>query len=159
MELEELAISRVHGPLYGRKGASERWLVSANVPAGAFQELLSVAVHFVAHRPYAAALRVYGETPKSEHVVQLDAPVEAVTMLTRCEGVAIFDGPDRADVRHRVGAALADLDSDEEDEAIVCRVLAPGSVVFIHNGHNGVDVVCQLEEAKRFVSLLLGVIS
>lgn len=98
-------------------------------------------------------LRVYGELTGDKHVFRLSSAPAAIDLLDRCEAVGVFDSADLVRDQHSIMAQLDDLSDPYDDEACVLRAVRPRPVIFLHAGHDDIDLVCGISDAQRILSI------
>lgn len=116
--------------------------------------MLDLIAKLIVSRPCVARLRVYGEPPIPTHIASLDSPSAAVAMLDQCEAIGVFGGGDSSRDANQIIEALSDPRGLEDDEACALRAVQPRPVIFLHAGHEDLDVVCGREDAERLFTLL-----
>jgi hypothetical protein len=116
--------------------------------------LVARVAELIAPRPCAAELRVYGELSNPAHVFLLSSAFAAIPLLDRCEAVGVFDSENVPHDRHAVMKQLHDPSGPDDDEACLLRVIHPRPVLFLHAGHEDIDVVCGRGDAERLLGSL-----
>jgi len=146
-------LARVIGPPYKIDGAAEQWLLYVRCSHDLAALVVQVATH-VAPRPCAAKLRVYGEPSSASRVLRLSSASAATELLDQCEAVGIFDSTDVARDQRSIIKHLRDPSAREEYEACLLRAVQPRPVIFLHAGHDDIDLVCGPGDAERLHTML-----
>ena len=155
MQDDTCTLELVTGAPYRVDGGREQWLVYCRSPDRALEDLVAQVAQFVAPRPCAAELRVYGEVPSATHVLGLPSAEAAVPLLARCEAVGVFNSEVISRDQHSIIQRLRDPWAPGDDEASLLRAVRPRPVLFLHAGHEDVDVVFYgRSDAERLLTFL-----
>jgi len=76
-------------------------------------------------------------------------------LLDRCEAVGVFDSDDVPRDRQALLEYLTDPSVPGDDEALLLRVVLPRPVIFLHAGHEDIDVVCRRDDAQSLLLYLI----
>lgn len=144
-------LSEVTGPPYAAPSTGMECLIAIPDAPSSWTRLLNELAHLVASQPCAALLRVYSQAPREEHVLQLSCASQAVDYLGRCESVGIFHSVDLTKDRAAFVKTFNDPKSFDDDEACLLSVIQPRPIMFLHAGHQGIDLVCTREDAGRLL--------
>jgi hypothetical protein len=135
-------------------GGTDQWLLHIRRSPEALAELVMQVAEHVAPRPCAAKLRVYGEAMSASHVLCLSSASAAIDLLAQCEAVGVFDSTDGSRDQRILIEHLRNPTAPGEDEACLLRAVQPRPVVFLHAGHDDIDLVCTRRDAVHLMAIL-----
>jgi len=149
MKQNAFKIARVESPPYAVEGSSTHWLLCVGRASTSLTKLVDHVGRIVAPQPCAMLLRVYSEPPDPSHVLRLETATAAIDLLERCEAVGVFHSENVIRDRQAILEQLGDPGRPDDDEACLIRAVEPRSVLYLHPGHNSIDLVCTREDADR----------